>query len=83
MGIGTFKEIDKASAIEKAKAYALKHGYIGAELRDEDYPPYGFAFYLLSDDNDQNRDVFAPVGLPEVLVIDKITGTETLTRALI
>ncbi|RRG07762.1 MAG: hypothetical protein DUD32_12545 [Lactobacillus sp.] len=82
MGIGTFKEIDKASAIEKAKAYALKHGYIGAELRDEDYPPYGFAFYLLSDD-DQSSDVMNPVGLPEVLVIDKITGTETLTRALL
>lgn len=83
MGFKKIKEVDRTSAIKKAKVYALEHGYIGAELRDEDYPPYGFAFYLLSNDDDQNSDVFAPVGLPEVLVIDKITGTETLTRALI
>lgn len=78
--------VAESEALLIAKAYAQGRGYDGVSLVRSDAQLDGagefFGFQLLIDDEDDGGQT-EDVGLPEVLLVDKLTGDCIETRALI
>lgn len=73
-------------AKELAAKFVQDHSdYNGAELVSDDYRWAGifpsYAFYLTQPE--QPGAEFEPVGLPQHLIIDKVTGEQLVDRILI